>query len=287
MKRNAIVRIIIFSIISLLLLSILVVGIAAKSFSFTEQGGTLGSVGTADPSRIRNIDIEWVSGSVTVVPGRTDVITFAETEGLPEKDQMLWSISGNTLKIQFCKTNKIVSFGINISTPDKDLVITVPQEWAMDALDIESVSADLQISQLTAGSMEIENVSGECNIDHCISPDLHVETVSGNVHVTGECSNIEISSVSASCTVFPGNVPNLIKLDSVSGDLELYFFEECPGFTASLDSLSGHVTSEFPTTMSGNNHTYGDGSCRVMCESVSGNLFIRIPRLEFTDKTGS
>lgn len=42
------------------------------------------------------------------------------------------------------------------------------------------------------------------------------------------------------------NVPNLIKMDSMSGDLTLTL-PEGAGFTVSLDAMSSDFSSDFPT----------------------------------------
>ena len=60
----------------------------------------------------------------------------------------------------------------------------------------------------------------------------------------------------------------------MSGDLELTLPEYC-GFTVSMDAMSSDFTSDFPTTMQNGNHIYGDGSCSISIDAMSGDVAIR------------
>ena len=47
------------------------------------------------------------------------------------------------------------------------------------------------------------------------------------------------------------------------------------GFSASMDSLSGNITTEFETTNVNGSYVYGDGSCIIDADTMSGNITIR------------
>lgn len=287
MKRNAIVRIILFSIAILLLLSMLVAVLTFRSLSFSPfslktfsgsaqmdaDGGNLASVGAVSAESVKNIRVEWVSGSITVQPGDVTQITFSETEGVPEEQRMVWKQSGDTLIIQYSKPHVSIGFFGSQELSGKELVVTVPRDWQCSSLEIDSVSASIKVSSITAQTMELVNVSGKCSFAACSAASFDAETVSGNVEFEGSVQNMSFSTVSANCTATISGSPREIEMNSVSGDLRLTL-PDITGFTASMDSTSGDPDIDFPVTASHNTYTFGDGSCRITADSVSGDLTI-------------
>lgn len=287
MKTNAIVRIVLFSLAILVLLGILLAGLAFRFYTVNfgpfvgeiwedaiENGGTVAQSGSVDAAQIRNIEIDWVAGSITVQPGDTDEITFSETEVSQEKYKMVWKQSGDKLVIQFCKDSiswNGISFGSDLS---KDLVVTVPRDWNCKELDIDAAAAKVTVSDLTIEKVDMDSASGACTFENCNVDEIDFDTASGNVYFSGTLNVLDCDSASASCTVVLTNVPRRIDMDGVSGDLDITLPENC-GFSVSVDSLSGGFTSDFPTTASGGNYTYGDGSCHISVSGVSGDVRIR------------
>lgn len=274
---SAIIRIVAFSLLLVVLASCIFayyLGFNALAFEGHESG-TLSSAGNVSAQEINDITIEWVSGSITVERADVDSITFAETAGLKEDDRMIWKQSGDKLTIQFSKPKNLLFFSFgNTANVSKDLVIQVPQDWICDELDIESVSAQIDVSGIQASDIDLENVSGECTFTDCVTDTLSSETVSGSVEFTGQLNSLDLNSVSADCTAYITNAPREVQLECVSGDLTLYLPEGC-GFTVSHDALSGDFNSEYSTISSGGDYIYGDGSCRISAEGVSGNIAIR------------
>lgn len=276
MKINAIVRIVLFSLIIIILGFILYMGIFSKGSLFGNgiTDGKVESVGSVDPSEISNINIEWVSGSITIEPGDTDSISFAENAGLDDKEKMVWKQTGDTLSIQFSKPNGVFGIHFGFRSVDKDLVITVPKDWIAHSLEIDSVSADIEIKSLTADALNLVNVSGNCNLSNCSIEESDIDTVSGKVNFEGAAKVLSLESVSANCTLTLEKGTREINMDGVSGNLTLYLPEE-QGFTVEMDGISGNISSDFPTTSQNDKQTYGDGSCQIEADCVSGNIYIK------------
>ena len=203
--------------------------------------------------------------------GDTDQILFSESGNISEDLQMIWHQSGDTLTIQFCRTQGFLGIHSNIS---KDLVVTVPRDYAFRELDIESVSARISASGLIAEEVDLENVSGTCVFENCGAQKMTADTVSGSVTFSGSLAALQCSTVSGDCTLKAVNTPEELSLDGVSGDLILELPESC-GFTAEIDSLSGTISSDFETVLSKDRRIYGDGSCRISADTTSGNMIIR------------
>ena len=282
---NALVRIVIFGILASIF-ALILFGYSAYVTVFDGfwedifiqstpvQGGTASSSGAVPAEAVKNLQIQWDSGSITVVPGDVKDIGFSESGNFTEKDIMVWKQDGNSLIIQF-KKRSFVHFGSMIS-PSKDLTVTVPRDWICNELEIDSVSADVQVTGLRASEMELVNVSGACEFTDCDVTDFSAETVSGSVRYQGGLQQLDFDTVSANCVAVLSANPRQIDMDTVSGDLELVLPDGC-GFTLELDSVSGNFTSDFATTVSNHRHISGDGACDISADSVSGNIRIHKP----------
>ena len=282
MKSNAIIRIVIFSLVILILLGLLGTGLAFgiykvnfRNSSYTIADGTVSNSGSVDASLVRDLTVEWVSGSVTIVPADTDTITFSETgTGLEEK-MMVWKQNGDDLIIQFCEESMddYISFGITAEY-SKDLTIQVPMNWTCKELDIDSVSANVEVSDLTVSELELENVSGSCQFQNCGMDSVSIDTVSGDFRFDGTVGTLECDAVSANCVLVTANAPRSIEIEGVSGNLDLILPESC-GFTATLDTMSGNFSSDFSTTSKDGKYVCGDGACYITVSTMSGDITIR------------
>lgn len=286
MKTNAIVRIVLFSLAIVILLGILLTGIFADTFSFssrigtqfdeTLENGTISSTGSVDKAEISEIDIEWVSGTIRLQSGDVDRIEFSESGASGEDSQMVWEHSGRKLRIQFTR-ERFSSLGLGITLNNdltKDLTITVPRDWKLEDLSITVASANVGIENVTIGEMEFDGVSGVCELTNCIINALSVDTVSGDIQFTGSLNVLDCEAVSANCSLIVTNTPSRIDLESVSGDLDLTLPEWC-GFIVSMDALSGDFFSDFSVTQSNGAYVYGDGTCKISIDAMSGDVQIR------------
>lgn len=275
---SAIVRIVIFCIV-LSILGVATVGLNyafhLEEGSFSDSAYTMGE-GSVNAQQVKNIHVEWVSGSITVEPGDTDRITFTEAAYSEKAKPMVWEQKGDTLYIRFCEPtfNIGINIGTTVNVASKDLVITVPQDWVSQELNIDSVSANVFVSELVCDDIELTNVSGECEFINCNTKDLSLETVSGGIEYRGGLNNLDCNSVSADCVIYAMSHPTSIDMEGVSCDLTLYLPETC-GFTVDTDSASGDFESDFATTNERGKYIYGDGQCRINAESVSGDIIIR------------
>lgn len=256
MKSSAIARIITWTLVAILLTGILVCGLFSRSFfnfgfNFGFHSGryTHGPA-TIDASQIDEVEVEWVSGSVTITQGQD--ISFKETSNrqLDEEDQLGYRIDGRKLII--VQTDRNYWFR---SAPSKDLQLTLPP--SLYELSMEAVSADVTMD----GLFTINTVD--------------LETVSGRVQITGlSCNEIALDTVSGRMDYTVGaTAPRKVEVDAVSADVTLYWPEDA-GFTAEIDAVSGSLSSDFSTVSTKGHMVYGNGACEIECDSVSGDLTI-------------
>lgn len=284
MKRNAIVRIVLYSVGIIVLLSILLAGLGISIYQFeyhTQEthlpvaSDGITSWGAVNADNIREIEVEWVAGSVSLYPvDNTDQISLSETGNDNEKYNMVYRQDGNTLKIQYCKDSvSFPSFGFNANI-SKDLVITVPSDWACDALEIETASAQVNVTDLIIGELNFDGASGICNITNCHVDKMDVDSASGDIKFKGTLNTLDCDVASANCRIYVSNNPKSIDIDTASGDLELMLPEDC-GFSCSHETLSGRFLSELETTHTNGMYVHGDGSCKINIDAMSGDINIR------------
>ena len=300
MKTNAIIRIVIFSLVILVLSSILVGGIALRDRGFDwvyrlHQGSEEVSPISADSAehheneenhdyassaqrtsgKIDELSIDWASGSITIRPGDTDEILYEETGDFDSANAMVAKVSGSKLTIQYCKDGSFFKGGFSFGgSLHKDLTITVPRDWVCRELEIDVASADLDIRDLTIQEFDFDGASGSCTLTDCAVGEMSLDTASGDITFSGTLDALDCDSASAKLQLELRNAPRSIDMDTASGSLTMVLPEDC-GFTVSLDALSGRFSSDFATTTQNGHHIYGDGSCKINVSSMSGGVTIR------------
>lgn len=287
MKTNAIIRIILFSLAILILLGILIAGLGIKFFMFdtklvttSENKLPIASDGmttqtVADSSVIRDIEVDWVAGTVILEPDENaETITISETYMDNAKHRMVVEQSGNKLKIRYCEdTITFPSFGLDINF-SKDLIITVPKNWFCQSFEVDAASANLRVLDMKISEVEMDTASGVCEFVNCDVDKLDMDSASGDIRFSGALKELDFDGASANCHLELTNVPNQISMDGMSGDLDLTLPQDA-GFTLSVDAISGNFQSDFPFTVSGKNYVCGDGHCRISFGGISGDVNIK------------
>ena len=313
MKHNAILRIILWSVVIVLLLGILgsvLLGSAVfkmyKSSSVavtptvetkeadyiidapkesilvpqnTEastpaQVNTQDDVTTVPAAGIRELEINWVSGNILIQTADVAEIQITESGAANADCEMQVQTKGEKLSIAFSKgTEKFLGFGLH-GELSKDLTITVPQNWECQDLEIDVASAKVDVQNLTVWDLEFNGASGECNFTDCTVDSLDVNTASGNVYFTGRLRDFDCEAASASVYAKLSNVPEEMDLETMSGLMDITLPEDA-GFTVSMESMKASFSSEFDTTTQGNRYVCGNGQCKISVESMSGEVILR------------
>lgn len=307
MKNNALVRIILFAVLTVVLCGILLILFLAPRET-TELSSTTGpavqtvpdqpSAATTIPAsqptaettvpaetgvaeknsasvpadRIQEIHIDWVAGSITLTPGDTDQIMFEETYR-PDRT-MVWEVSGNQLNIQYADYKQVAFDRLSPKNYKKDLTITVPRSWIGREVEINAAAADVRMSDLQVGEVDINCVSGKSDLENCQAREVSLNTVSGNVFFSGSLEELDCDAVSADCTLKLNNTPREIDLSSVSGALDLTLPENS-GFQVEMEGKTGKIDTDFEVTGGRGSYRCGDGSCRIEIGSLTSRVSIR------------
>lgn len=221
-----------------------------------ESDYTIGGASVPADS-VNSLSVDWVNGSITVNPSIDDSseITFTESNAKNEDLTLRYMVENGTLKIKFCKSH----IGINsLKDCNKDLMITVPAK-VFSELDIDSVSAEVNINSINASKLEIDNVSGL-------------------ITAKGEYNIIDIDNVSGDASISNTSKTGSVDIDTFSGDFTMNIPHDIGGFVVNYDSVSGVVNSEnFDTVKDTKSKTvtYGSPDVNIDFDTVSGNLNIK------------
>lgn len=283
MKGNAIVRIVIYSVAIVALLGILLSATAANLYFTTSVVQTEVPAPTAASreinqydftTQIQNIEIDWVAGSVTIHPSDSlSNIIVEERSPAESQHNMVVKQSGQTLKIEFAEDHVKFDLFSNNKVVNKDLVIRVPKNWNCNNLEIDAAATDVNIQDLTIRELDFDGASGNLILDNCNITDLDIDTASGDVEFTGILENLDFDAASAK---FYGEFfenPRNLKMDSMSGDLELVLPEDA-GFELNKDTVSGSFDTDFTFGKHNDLYICGDGNCKINVSAMSSDVSI-------------
>ena len=255
MKRNAIARIVIYSLLILLLTGILAAALGIHMYGFP----TLSATGTAvqgeqislEADEVSWLELEWVAGSITLLTADTDRITFQEQGENLGKYPLVYKLEGGVLSIEYTKSSVSLGFG---RIPSKDLIITVPQDWLCKGLEVDGAALDVTVNGLNVIDFDIDGASNE-------------------IDFRGTLQEFECDGASCDLTLTCLEKPKAINLDGASIELELYLPEDC-GFLVQMDGLSCSFHSDLDYTRGNGDYRYGDSHCKVNVDGLSCDITI-------------
>lgn len=288
MKRNAIARIVIWSLVAVLLISLLIVGINCSPSSFFTGDWSFGIIGeTYKNSALYNvgggtvtdefqsIKVNWTNGKINIESYDGEDTVISETEVAEKENKLRWRVEDGVLKIQQMAAG--MRFGLK-KTPKKTLTVKIPSGAAekLKSVNTDSVSAEVNIIGVAAsGKIEIDTVSGSAELKNIKTARLDIDTVSGEVNAEGEISELESDSVSGDITVSSAVPLEKLDCDSTSGNIRLTIPKNS-GFTLKADTVSGDISCGLPAVSeSKNRRVCGDGSADFETDTVSGDLIIK------------
>lgn len=257
MKKNAIARIILYSILALTLTGILVSGLGTNGFNFNIHYGSDGTVVegevTFDASNIKNLEIDWAAGAVEIRTADTDHITIQEVRSEKANTKMTYKVSGSTLQLNYGNAKISIGFG-NGSIANKDLIITVPKDWVCEELEIDGASLDIDIQNLNVQKMDLDGAACSLNF-------------------IGSLDKIDIDGASADIKLTCSNRISAINVDGASCDLDVILPKDC-GFLVEMDGLSCSFYSDLDYSRDSGTYSFGDKYCKIDVDGLSCDVTI-------------
>lgn len=156
------------------------------------------------------------------------------------------------------------------NTESTVLVLDVPRQVA---LEIDSVSASVDVSGVAGSRLDVESVSGDV-VAVGAPREADIETVSGRIQLNLNSQSVDMESVSGDITL-RGRISGEIAAETVSGDIRI----DTRGQAArslSTSSVSGDASVTGALADSG----------RIKADSVSGSIRLSLPSTLSAHVTG-
>lgn len=274
MRTNIIVRLVCWSVVAALLVTVLALGLTLGTgfgwglqFSgvhmndgFFFEGETATGPVQLDASQIRRIKVDWPNGKVEILPHDAGTIGFEQTASvdIPDKYRLRYELSQDgTLRIRMGKPQRFWGVFIMSST----LALRLPEAWGA-YLSVDSASAGISIEGLALEELHLGTASGRVDAKGVSAPVFHVETTSGAIRlsqITSDDLNLEGTS---GAIRGEGVTARQATLETVSGAIRV------AGAFEALDceTVSGELKVESATAPS-----------QADLDSVSGRVALRIP----------
>lgn len=222
------------------------------------------------------VQIDWVSGDVTIKIGETDQIVFSEScAGLAEETALRYAVQGSTLGIHYCDNQNFV----NINLPSKQLTVILPATLAANLREISvgTVSADVTIDDpaFHMEKLDVETVSGNLNAVLDFAGKMELDTVSGGLTVNAAVNEFDAESTSGDVLLdCRSGAPGELDVNTVSGNVTLYLPQDAD-LTLDYETASGDFESALAMGVHNGNYTIGNGRGEWEVETVSGDLIVK------------
>ena len=241
------------------------------------EGNSIDDVRTFDVDQLKEIYIHSVSSDVSVFSTDEEDIKihfYGRSALKSEKTlpKLITNLEGSKLKIEI-EYPKVIFYNANVV-----LDVYIPQDYTGN-INIDAVSADVDISNLDINNFQCKTVSGDLKIKSLGSDNLTLKTTSGEVNIMDFTGNLEADSVSGDINVRYRVFDNNIDVKTISGKVEIDLPQNAE-FYLKTNTVSGEVVARFPITIISFNKmnqlegTVGTGDNSIIIDTVSGDIYI-------------
>lgn len=244
---------------------------SSATYTFcTQAEGAAGYVSetfSVEPARVREIEVDWLGGSVMVVLTDDDSLSFAEMayQDVPEEQRLSYAIDGDTLKIDFCRSGHLLS-----SSPEKQLVLSIPRSLTLEKFEADTTAAAVNVTGLHTQTVDISTVSGGVDLA-AEAYEIDISTTGGCAAVDADFYQLDFSAVSGSLTLTMQRAAE-VDAETVSGGVTIHLPPSSYGFALDFETVSGTPEIAFDANGGDGHWTYGDKASTLTVDTASGNL---------------
>ena len=217
-----------------------------------DNGYTLGSTDVVQLNGFRSIDIEWISGSVTVelYDGEGIELKEALADGGAVSVPMEWRVDEDDSTLDIVSQPKLLSV-----SEEKHLTVKLPRSMVLHELDVETVSAAVSVDltdedTLTLNELDVTSVSGTVYVNAANAGEISLSTTSGAISGSVRTQNLEADSVSGSVELTLDVLPTELDMETSSGPVTLTLpaGDTAPSLFVEFRTTSGQFDSDVPVT---------------------------------------
>ena len=244
---------------------------SSATYTFcTQAEGAAGYVSetfSVEPARVREIEVDWLGGSVMVVLTDDDSLSFAEMayQDVPEEQRLSYALDGDTLKIDFCRSGHLLS-----SSPEKQLVLSTPRSLTLEKFEADTTAAAVNVTGLHTQTVDISTVSGGVDLA-AEAYEIDISTTCGCAAVDADFYQLDFSAVSGSLTLTMQRAAE-VDAETVSGGVTIHLPPSSYGFALDFETVSGTPEIAFDANGGDGHWTYGDKASTLNIDTASGNL---------------
>ena len=244
---------------------------SSATYTFcTQAEGAAGYVSetfSVEPARVREIEVDWLGGSVMVVLTDDDSLSFAEMayQDVPEEQRLSYALDGDTLKIDFCRSGHLLS-----SSPEKQLVLSIPRGLTLEKFEADTTAAAVNVTGLHTQTVDISTVSGGVDLA-AEAYEIDISTTGGCAAVDADFYQLDFSAVSGSLTLTMQRAAE-VDAETVSGGVTIHLPPSSYGFALDFETVSGTPEITFDANGGDGHWTYGDKASTLNIDTASGNL---------------
>lgn len=244
---------------------------SSATYTFcTHAEGAAGYVSetfSVDTARVREIEVDWLGGSVMVVLTDDDSLSFAEMayQDVPEEQRLSYALDGDTLKIDFCRSGHLLS-----SSPEKQLVLSIPRSLTLEKFEADTTAAAVNVTGLHTQTVDISTVSGGVDLA-AEAYEIDISTTGGCAAVDADFYQLDFSAVSGSLTLTMQRAAE-VDAETVSGGVTIHLPPSSYGFALDFETVSGTPEIAFDANGGDGHWTYGDKASTLNIDTASGNL---------------
>ena len=244
---------------------------SSATYTFcTQAEGAAGYVSetfSVEPARVREIEVDWLGGSVMVVLTDDDSLSFAEMayQDVPEEQRLSYALDGDTLKIDFCRSGHLLS-----SSPEKQLVLSIPRGLTLEKFEADTTAAAVNVTGLHTQTVDISTVSGGVDLA-AEAYEIDISTTGGCAAVDADFYQLDFSAVSGSLTLTMQRAAK-VDAETLSGGVTIHLPPSSYGFALDFETVSGTPEIAFDANGGDGHWTYGDKASTLNIDTASGNL---------------
>lgn len=244
---------------------------SSATYTFCTQAadaaGYVSETFSVEPARVREIEVDWLGGSVMVVLTDDNSLSFAEMayQDMPEEQRLSYALDGDTLKIDFCRSGHLLS-----SSPEKQLVLSIPRGLTLEKFEADTTAAAVNVTGLHTQTVDISTVSGGVDLA-AEAYEIDISTTGGCAAVDADFYQLDFSTVSGSLTLTMQRAAE-VDAETVSGGVTIHLPPSSYGFALDFETVSGTPEIAFDANGGDGHWTYGDKASTLTVDTVSGNL---------------
>lgn len=244
---------------------------SSATYTFCTQAadaaGYVSETFSVEPARVREIEVDWLGGSVMVVLTDDDSLSFAEMayQDVPEEQRLSYALDGDTLKIDFCRSGHLLS-----SSPEKQLVLSIPRGLTLEKFEADTTAAAVNVTGLHTQTVDISTVSGSVDLA-AEAYEIDISTTGGCAAVDADFYQLDFSTVSGSLTLTMQRAAE-VDAETVSGGVTIHLPPSSYGFALDFETVSGTPEIAFDANGGDGHWTYGDKASTLNIDTASGNL---------------